>query len=79
MPGGGGAGRELLYLFLPLAAFEIDHERRNVGGGDAGDAAGLAEARGADVAELLPRLEPQTGYLPKFPQKSMPNVKISAI
>ena len=52
-----------LILFLPLAAFEIDHERRDVGGGDTGDAAGLTEARGADVVELLPRLEPQTGYL----------------
>ena len=64
VPGRRCAVRELLYLFLPLAAFEIDHQRRNVGGGDAGDAAGLAEARGADVAELLPCLEPQAGHLP---------------
>ena len=59
VPGRRCAVRELLYLFLSLAAFEIDHERRDVGGGDAGDAAGLAEAGGADVAELLPRLKAQ--------------------
>ena len=53
-----------IILFLSLPALEIDHQRRNVGGGDAGDAAGLAETGGADVAELLPRFEPQTGHLP---------------
>ena len=58
-----GAGIQII-LFLSLAALEIDHQRRNVGGGDAGDAAGLAEAGGADVMELLPRFEPQTGHLP---------------
>ena len=63
VPGHNERPGTALILFLPLAAFEIDHERRDVGGGDTGDAAGLAETGGADVVELLPRLEPQTGYL----------------
>ena len=51
--------RILLSICAPT--FQANHEDADVGGRNAGDAGGLTDGCRANLGELLPRLQPETG------------------
>src|SRR5205085_2477637 len=61
--GASGRGAETLGAVAGgAAALEVDGEDGDVGGGDAADAQGLAEAAGGELRQFLPRLVAQAVY-----------------
>ena len=57
----GDGMRQVIYFHRKPSLFsQIDHQRRHVGRGHAGDASGLPQAQGPHGGQLFPGLQPQT-------------------